>query len=220
MPVGVSSKSSFREPWSPNRWVNCVPLMVWWRNAVWIGSMAFSWICSQLHSATVPRLMFRYAVNTTSSPTRLSYSGKLGLQFGRSHVGEDQATVFVCWIPGLPHVFLALAFRRFGRLLEAAAFDVEEPAVIAAANSFGFNLGVLHRRAAMAQCLSIRPVRPLPSRIPQGSRRGYECSWAGLAIPRTGRTAASSVATTHPWGCRIQRASIRRSLGGRRAIRP
>ena len=72
------------------------------------------------------------------------------LLLGRAEIGEDQAVTLLDRIPGLAHA-LALRARRVGlaRHLQAMAFDVEQPAVIAAADAALFDLAVVQRGAAM-----------------------------------------------------------------------
>ena len=75
--------------------------------------------------------------------------GKFRHAVGRPHIGENQTAEFVRRVPGLPDIVLAFAVGWLSGLLKATAFEVEKPAVIAAANAFGLNFCVLHRRPAM-----------------------------------------------------------------------
>jgi hypothetical protein len=68
---------------------------------------------------------------------------------GRPHVGEDQAVLFAHRVPGLTHTVAEAATLRFAGLLQAAAFDVEQPAVVAAADAALLDLAVVERGPAM-----------------------------------------------------------------------
>jgi hypothetical protein len=72
------------------------------------------------------------------------------LLLGRSQIGEDQAIAFLQGIPGLPYLVLEQTARGFAGLFEAMAFDVELPAVVAAADAVFLDLAVIERGAAMA----------------------------------------------------------------------
>ncbi len=75
----------------------------------------------------------------------------------RSHVREDQTAVFPTGIPGLPDAILVGAVGRLARLIETSAFDIEQPAVIAAANAALFGSAVVERRSAVAAMLVEEP---------------------------------------------------------------
>src|SRR4029077_984598 len=68
---------------------------------------------------------------------------------GWAEVREDEPTELVDRIGALPHALAEPAPRRVPRLLEPAAVDVEDPAVIAAAEAALERDGELERRAAM-----------------------------------------------------------------------
>jgi hypothetical protein len=59
---------------------------------------------------------------------------EIGLRVGRPHIGEHQPMVFVHRIGAVEEAILQGAVRRLARRLEDRAVDVEEPAVIAAAD--------------------------------------------------------------------------------------
>src|SRR6185437_13558602 len=71
------------------------------------------------------------------------------LLLGRPHIGEDQAVALLDRIPGLPGIVAMTPALRFAGLLEAAAFGIEQPAVIAAADAALLDLAVVERGAAM-----------------------------------------------------------------------
>jgi len=77
-----------------------------------------------------------------------------GFLLRRAHVGEEQAQVLQDRIPrlaeGLAVARAQVLLRRLARHVEAAALHVEEPAVIAAADTRGLDLAVVERGAAMA----------------------------------------------------------------------
>src|SRR5439155_19036906 len=54
---------------------------------------------------------------------------------GRPHIGEDHAVAFLDRVPGLSNPVLEQAAFRLAGLLETAAFGIEFPAAIAAANA-------------------------------------------------------------------------------------
>ncbi len=68
----------------------------------------------------------------------------------RSHIGEDQPIAFRNRIPGLAHFVPELAAIRLAGLFEAAAFGVELPAVITAADAVLLDLAIIEGGAAVA----------------------------------------------------------------------
>jgi hypothetical protein len=83
----------------------------------------------------------------------------------RAEIGEHQAVTVLGRIPRLAHA-PALRASRVGlcRHLQAPAFDVEQPAVIAAADTALLDLAVVERGAAMAAARidEARPALPVP----------------------------------------------------------
>ncbi|MEY9384258.1 hypothetical protein ABIF93_002515 [Bradyrhizobium japonicum] len=69
---------------------------------------------------------------------------------GRAHIGKDQPVALLDRVPGLADLVLELAAVGLAGLLETAAFGVELPAVIAAADAVFLDLAVIERGAAMA----------------------------------------------------------------------
>ena len=69
---------------------------------------------------------------------------------GRSQIGEDQPVAFPDRVPGLSHLVPELAAVDFAGLLKAVAFDVEFPAMVAAADAVFLDLAVVQRGAAVA----------------------------------------------------------------------
>ena len=82
---------------------------------------------------------------------------------GWPEIGENQAVALLDRIPGLAHA-LTLRAGRVGlaRHLQAMAFDVEQPAVVAATNAALLDLAVVQRRAAMAAARIDKSRPPLP----------------------------------------------------------
>ena len=68
----------------------------------------------------------------------------------RSQIGEDQPVAFLNRVPGLSHLVPERAAIDFAGLLEAVAFGVEFPAMVAAANAVLLDLAVVERGAAVA----------------------------------------------------------------------
>src|SRR5882757_6034115 len=85
------------------------------------------------------------------------------LLLGWAEIGEDQAVALLDRIAGLAHA-LALRAGRVGLAghLQAVAFDVEQPAVIAAADAALLDLAVVQSRAAMAAARIDQARSPLP----------------------------------------------------------
>jgi type VI secretion system VgrG family protein len=75
---------------------------------------------------------------------------KRGNPIGRPQVREDQAVIFPAWVGRLAHTVLVRALLRLAWLLETPAGDVEEPSVIAAADSVGLDAAVIERGPSMA----------------------------------------------------------------------
>jgi hypothetical protein len=67
-----------------------------------------------------------------------------------AHVSEDQPVPFLYGVPRLSDLVLELATVGFAGLLQAMAFVIKKPTVIAAAESAFFHLGIIERRAAVA----------------------------------------------------------------------
>jgi hypothetical protein len=72
------------------------------------------------------------------------------LFLGRAHIGEDQTIELLDRIPGLAHLVLEPATIGLAGLLQAMAFGVELPAVIAAADAIFLDLAVIERGATVA----------------------------------------------------------------------
>ena len=70
-------------------------------------------------------------------------------RFAWPHVGEDDAALLPGGIGFEQNLILKIASRRLARLLDAAAIHVEHPAMIAAADTAGFDPAIFERRAAM-----------------------------------------------------------------------
>ena len=68
---------------------------------------------------------------------------------GRSHVGEDQAPQAPHRVGRVLHLGAKAGLGRLGRLLQAVARDVVEPAVVRAADAALLDVAVLQRRAAV-----------------------------------------------------------------------
>jgi hypothetical protein len=68
---------------------------------------------------------------------------------GWAHISEDQPIKFLHGIPRLAHAVAEQAAFGFAGLLQAATFDVEQPAMIAAADAALLDLAVIERGAAM-----------------------------------------------------------------------
>ena len=86
-----------------------------------------------------------------------------GLPLGRAHVGEEQTVALLHRIPRLAHEVAVAPAVRFARLLQAVSLDVEQPAVIAAAEPALLDLAVVERGPAVrAACVdepgAARPV--------------------------------------------------------------
>src|SRR5712671_303483 len=93
----------------------------------------------------------RYSRAIASLPNR---PGRLpswaGLFLGWTHIGEDQSIAFGNRVPGLAHLVPELAAIGFAGLFKAAAFGIELPAVIAAADAVLLDLAIIERGAAVA----------------------------------------------------------------------
>ena len=76
--------------------------------------------------------------------------GKLGDLIRRPHVGEEEAAELLHRIAGLLDALLLRAVGRLERHLEAVAFDVVEPSVVAAADALGLDTAVFEGYAPMA----------------------------------------------------------------------
>src|SRR5262249_60722279 len=74
---------------------------------------------------------------------------EIGLRVRRSHIGEHQPVVLVHRIGAVKQPVLKGAVGRLTRGLEDRSVDVEEPAVIAAADPFLANQAEFERGAAM-----------------------------------------------------------------------
>src|SRR5262249_11780287 len=77
-------------------------------------------------------------------------AGQGGTLIGRAHIGEDQPVALLQGIPGLADLVPEEAALGLTGLLEAAAFRIELPAVVAAADAVVLDLTVVERGAAMA----------------------------------------------------------------------
>ena len=75
--------------------------------------------------------------------------GQKRLFVWRPHIGPHQAIALLQGIPGLNDAIAAASTVGFAGLLEAAAFHVEQPAVIAAADAVLLDPAVVERGAAM-----------------------------------------------------------------------
>ena len=115
----------------------------------------------------------RYSRAIASLPNR---PGRLpswaGLFLGWAHIGEDQPIAFGNGVPGLAHLVPELAAIGFAGLLKAAAFGIELPAVIAAADAVLLDLAIIERGAAMAaagvqQADAAKPVAELDQILTQ-----------------------------------------------------
>src|SRR5262249_6567043 len=90
-------------------------------------------------------------------------TGQRRLFLRRPHIGEDEPVELGDRIPGLAHATASEAAFRLARLVEAATLDVEQPAVIAAADAPLLDLAVIERGAAMAAARlpQARPALPV-----------------------------------------------------------
>ena len=68
----------------------------------------------------------------------------------RAHIGEDQPVTLLHRIPRLANALALAATLRLAGLVEAMAFRIEQPAVVAAADAGGFDAAVIQRGAAVA----------------------------------------------------------------------
>ena len=74
---------------------------------------------------------------------------KSGLLVGRAHIGEDETRGFAHRIGAVEQAVLQCAVRRFAGRFEDRAVDIEQPAVIAAADPLVGNQAEFERSAAM-----------------------------------------------------------------------
>ena len=75
--------------------------------------------------------------------------GQQGLRVGRPHIRKYQSIALLGRIPGLTYFILVVASQWLARLIEAVAFGVELPAMIAATQAVFFDAAVFQRRATM-----------------------------------------------------------------------
>src|SRR6185503_17661124 len=80
-------------------------------------------------------------------------------QLRRAHIGEDEAVIFAHAIGALAEILLDAAGIGLGRRLEHGAVDIEEPAVIAAANAARRGNAEFERRAAM-NAMAVQEAEP------------------------------------------------------------
>ena len=131
------------------------------------------------------------------------------LFLGRAQIGEDQAVALLDRIPGLAHLVAMRAAVGLAGLLEAMALDVEQPAVIAAADAALLDLAVVERGAAMAQRGCTRPGSAVPSRNRIRSSPSTR-TFRGVRSARPpARPDASSGAAARPSACRDRPRSSR-----------
>src|ERR1700704_5709182 len=112
--------------------------------------------CPRWRPVTVGRWDFLSAsasdTRVQSPPYRIGLVGfHLGpVFFSDGPIGEDQSIAFGNRVPGLAHLVPELAAIGFAGLFKAAAFGIELPAVIAAADAVLLDLAIIERGAAMA----------------------------------------------------------------------
>src|SRR5712691_755892 len=129
MPVGVSIQS--HTPNSLKSSVNPSLPGSTCRNARCAGSMLFSLTCSQLHSHRVGAR----AIWWKPGRSKVSRIGKSGRLSGGPILGKDQPAMLMHRIGAVAEAVLEGAVGRLARRLEDRAVDIEEPAVIAAADA-------------------------------------------------------------------------------------
>ena len=117
----------------------------------------FSQCCSQLHgmimcgpSPPLPRPESSWMMCSPGSKVFEDIEARQQrLLRRRPHVGEHQTVVVHHRVPGLTHAIAMQPHLRLAGLLEAVAFHVEQPAVVAAADALLLHLPVIKRGAAM-----------------------------------------------------------------------
>src|SRR5439155_7134997 len=108
--------------------------------------------------------------------------GGLGLELGRAQVDEDQAVALRDGVPRLTGGVAPASQARLARLLDAAALDVELPAVVAAADAVLLDAAVEEAGATVGAALDHDTGIALP--VPEDDQ--VLAQYAGLLRQRAG----------------------------------